>query len=99
MPIDPRLEQVLAAMAAVPKPVGTPAERREQAHEAFRQMTEALGLEAPPLHEVRDVVIPSDHGGVRARVYRPSAGVLPGYVYFHGGGWWIGDIDHVDYIA
>ena len=99
MPIDPRLKQALDAMAAVPKPVGTPAERRQQLHEAMRQLAAALPADAPGLSDVRDVVVPSLDGGVRVRVYRPMPGLLPGYVYFHGGGWWAGDIDLVDQIA
>ena len=44
-------------------------------------------------HEVRDL----DAGGVRARLYRPSeAQDLGLLVYFHGGGWVIGDLDGHD---
>lgn len=99
MPVDPRLEQVLAAMAAAPKPVGTPAERREQIHQTQQQVAAALTPGADSVVEVTGVVIPSDGGGVRARVYRPCQGVLPGYVYFHGGGWWLGNLDLVDHIG
>src|SRR5262245_24414959 len=51
---------------------------------------------ATDVHEVRDV----DAGGVPARLYRPSAeqglGLL---VYFHGGGWVVGDLDTHDATA
>jgi acetyl esterase len=37
------------------------------------------------------------HGAIPVRVYRPDAGAgRPAIVYFHGGGWVIGDLDHSD---
>ena len=39
-------------------------------------------------------------GGVRLRLYRPAAaGVPPVLVYFHGGGWTIGDLDTHDVLC
>jgi len=48
-------------------------------------------------HEIRDL----DAGGVPARIYMPAPGdVLPGLlVFFHGGGWVIGDLDSHDNIC
>jgi acetyl esterase len=46
----------------------------------------------PPLTTVEDGVA----DGVPIRTYRPSDGVLPALVYFHGGGWSIGDLDSAD---
>lgn len=49
-----------------------------------------------PVHEVRDV----DAGGVPSRLYRPSGeNDLPLVVYFHGGGWVVGDLDTHDHIC
>jgi acetyl esterase len=48
------------------------------------------------VHEIRDV----DAGGVPARLYRPSDEQGLGlFVYFHGGGWVIGDLETHDQIG
>src|SRR2546428_10108833 len=40
---------------------------------------------------VRDLVI-DGAVSIPARIYRPSAGILPLLVYFHGGGWAVGSV-------
>ena len=53
--------------------------------------------EPPAIGEVRDL---RTAGGVPLRLYRPaSAGVKPVLVYFHGGGWTIGDLDTHDVLC
>ena len=50
----------------------------------------------PDLESVRDIIIPSQAGGMPARVYSPSSSA-PGLVlYFHGGGWVVGSLDGWD---
>jgi acetyl esterase/lipase len=51
-----------------------------------------LGLQRPPpaLQSVEDLVIPVS-GGLDGCLYRPGPGQLPVLVYFHGGGFVIGD--------
>ncbi len=47
--------------------------------------------------EVRDILVPGPAGSLPVRLYHPSPGSrLPLVVYFHGGGWVIGDIEVVD---
>ena len=47
--------------------------------------------------EVRDILVPGPAGKLPVRVYHPTPGEkLPLLVYFHGGGWVIGDIEVVD---
>jgi acetyl esterase len=50
----------------------------------------------PDLESVRDIVIPSQAGGMPARVYSPSASAPGLVVYFHGGGWVVGTLDGWD---
>ena len=61
----------------------------------------ALAFEAPlseyvsPPIETTDFDIPGPLGGIKARLYRPAENhnILPGLVWFHGGGFRFGDID------
>ena len=73
--------------------------------EDVRAATEARAPELfGPVDEVastEDRAIPGPNGPIRIRIYRPAGveGVLPGLVYFHGGGWVIGSIDTHDGVA
>jgi cation diffusion facilitator CzcD-associated flavoprotein CzcO/acetyl esterase/lipase len=53
---------------------------------------------APEVGEVTDGVLPGPDGDLPFRVYRPAAkdGPHPVVVYFHGGGWVLGDLDSDD---
>lgn len=49
------------------------------------------------VHEVRELTVPGPAGAVRVRLYRPSAATdLPLVVFFHGGGFVIGDLETHD---
>lgn len=68
------------------------------AEEARAVMASVLSAgEPPPVHAVEDRAVPGPAGPVPIRVYRPSerAG-LPVVVWFHGGGWVVGDLDSHD---
>jgi acetyl esterase len=92
MPLHPQAEAILERIASFGDPPihkSTPEEVRALRRPRF---------EVPPIdvHEIRNV----DAGGVPARLYRPSdASGLGLFVYFHGGGWVIGDLDTHDQIA
>ncbi len=48
----------------------------------------------PPLAEIRDATVPGPWGDIPVRLFRPDGtGDLPVIVYFHGGGWVVGDLD------
>lgn len=83
----------LAAMNPPPIEVLTP----EQVRIGFRMQLKMTAGPATPLAVVRDLPIPGPAGAIRTRLYRPSAdGALPGLLFFHGGGWVIGDLDSHD---
>jgi acetyl esterase len=46
---------------------------------------------------IRDILVPGPAGALPVRLYHPSPGrLLPLVLYFHGGGWVLGDIEIVD---
>src|ERR1700730_12766867 len=60
--------------------------------------------EPPELELVAPLAIPSPTGPIPARVYAPKTlrktnGLAPGLVFFHGGGWVIGDLDSHDVVC
>jgi len=98
MPLDPAIAGVLSLLASLERPTlssGTP----EAARAAFRFST--VGLRQPatlaPVRAVEDTTVPGADGPLRARIYRPEGdGPVPALVFFHGGGFVIGDIDTHD---
>jgi acetyl esterase len=95
MPLDPAVRTMLDSIEAVTlKPFNeqTPAEARA----GFELMNQIVG---PPEKAVptEDRTIPGPGGEIPIRIYRPEAeGPVPVVVYFHGGGWVIGNIDSHD---
>jgi acetyl esterase len=53
-------------------------------------------LPGDPVHEVSDRRIEGPGGEIPIRVYRPGEGTRAVIVFFHGGGWAIGDLDSHD---
>jgi acetyl esterase/lipase len=60
--------------------------------------------EPPGIAEVQQHDIPAPHGSIPARLYRPASvrlidGRAPALVFFHGGGWVIGNLDSHDVVC
>ena len=60
--------------------------------------------EPPELEQVAPLAIPAPHGSINARLYTPkdlrrTSGLAPCLVFFHGGGWVIGDLDSHDVVC
>jgi len=92
MSVHPQVQALLERVARSPLPpyhtVSPFVARR-----IYRDTRAALAPKAPALPEVRLLAFHN----FAMRVYRPVAGeVMPALVYFHGGGWTIGDVDTHD---
>ena len=63
---------------------------------AAREMFDALRRPAvEPCHEIRDI----DAGGIPARLYRPGDDTTGLLVWFHGGGWVLGDLEMAEEVC
>ncbi len=92
MSLDPQAARVVAALerdGLLASPTMTAAEMRAAAATRTRPAGE-------PVADVADLTVPGPAGDVGVRLYRPAdhAGALA--VYFHGGGWVMGDLDTQD---
>ena len=102
MPItlDPDAAAVFRAFQEAGRPAYetlTPSEAREY----YLQARLVTNPDPPELKSVEPLSIPSPHGSIPARIYTPKTlrqadGLAPGLVFFHGGGWVIGDLDSHD---
>jgi acetyl esterase len=99
MAIDPDTQNVLDMIRLAGRPpfeTLTPDEAR-QAYAASRRI-----LQPPPedVAETRDTEVSGPLGPIGIRSYRPAgtaaSDVLPALVWFHGGGWLLGDLDSHD---
>ncbi|HZU16759.1 MAG TPA: alpha/beta hydrolase [Candidatus Dormibacteraeota bacterium] len=94
MPLDPQVQALIEQMQASEQPalsdLGTAGAR------ALLEQMAALAPEREPVAEVRDLTIPGPGAEIPIRVYRPASGTLPGLVWFHGGGWVIGNLETTD---
>lgn len=93
MPLDPALRTMLDQLAEAGGPTLS-----EATPEDGRQMLRMLALldgEAEPVQRVEDREI----AGVPCRVYSPGGDALPILVWYHGGGFVIGDLETTDTLA
>ncbi len=98
MPVDPLLKAFFDQLAQTPTPKlweMTP----EQGRQAFLAMVQLVGPKDVPVGKVENRKIPGPGGEIPVRIYTPIAAgsdPLPALVYFHGGGFVIGDLDTHD---
>ncbi len=94
MAIDAQAQKLLDMMAEAGGPPLT-AMTPEEARGLPAILAELTGA-GPDIETVREVEIPGPAGVIPARVYEPVADPPGTVVYFHGGGWVIGDLDTWD---
>ena len=96
MPLDHDAEILLEMVRAANRPafemVGA-----VEARQLFIAGRKALAPDPMPIAETRDLAIPGPGGAIPARLYRSATtGTLPALVFFHGGGWVVGNIEGHD---
>jgi acetyl esterase len=95
MPVDPQARALLDQLEALGRPPmseQTPEEAR-----AGMAILASLGGTSDEPVPTEDRSVPGPAGDIPVRVYRPESDhPLPVVVYFHGGGWTIGDINTHD---
>jgi acetyl esterase len=75
-----------------------------EARELYLKARLVTNPDPPELASVEPLAIPSPAATIAARRYTPktlrqSAGLAPGLVFFHGGGWVIGNLDSHDVVC
>jgi acetyl esterase len=96
MPLHPQVRALVEGMAANPDAKPTHEQTPKEARDGYRALAAMFGA-APGVAKVEDRTIPGPACEIPVRVYTPGGdgpfGVL---VFYHGGGWVIGDLDTHD---
>jgi acetyl esterase len=101
MSLDPDNQQVLEMMKAAGRPPVS-ALQPDEARKMYRASRGALQPDLPDMAELRDLAAPGPAGTIPLRLYRgmgTKPGPLPVLVFYHGGGYVIGDLDTHDYVC
>jgi acetyl esterase len=101
MSLDPDDQQVLDMMKAAGRPPVAELPP-EEARKMYRASRGPLQPELPDMAELRNLSAPGPAGDIPLRLYRgmgTKPGPLPVLVFYHGGGYVIGDLDTHDYVC
>jgi acetyl esterase len=101
--LDPDAAAVFKAFQEAGRPPyenGSPAEARE----LYLKARLVTNPEPPEIESTKALTIPSPAGMIPARIYTPKTlrkfdGMAPALVFFHGGGWVIGNLDSHDVVC
>lgn len=101
---DPKLDPGAASVLEMIRLTGAPPVETlppPEARIASARSRRALNPDPPPVAEIRALTAEGPHGAIPMRLYRndTDAAVCPCLVYFHGGGWVIGDLDSHDVVC
>jgi acetyl esterase len=93
MPLDPQAQQVLEQIAAL----GLPPNHLVSPSQARINMKSRPRAAGPEVARVEDRLIPGPGVDIPVRIYTPAgSGPFPILVWFHGGGWVVGDLETAD---
>jgi acetyl esterase len=101
--LDPDAAAVFKAFQEAGRPpyeTVSPAEARE----LYLKGRLVTNPDPPEMKSVEALAIPAPHGSIAARIYTPNVvrnanGLAPCLVFFHGGGWVIGDLNSHDVVC
>jgi acetyl esterase len=101
--LDPDAAAVLQAFRDAGRPsytTLTPAEARA----LYLAARPVVNPDPPEMASVKAIAVPGPAGAIPLRIYTPPTlrradGMAPGLVFFHGGGWVIGDLDSHDVVC
>jgi acetyl esterase len=98
--LDPQARALIDLMAARQVPA-THTLPHEQARSVYRDRRAVTQPDPPEVGSVRDLQATGPAGPIPMRLYKPlqAAAQLPVLVYYHGGGWVIGDLDTHDVVC
>ncbi len=94
--LEPHLAMILGFEQLVNRGAGDPS--IEQRRATTRSSSRVAAGAPIPVGPVRDLVVDGGDGPIPARIYAPPSGGAgrPLVVFFHGGGWVVGDLDTHD---
>ena len=93
MPLDPQAQAVIDTVNAL----GLPAVWEVTPEQARINAAARPRPAGPEVAAVEDRSIPAPDGDVPVRIYTPEGtGPFPILVWYHGGGWVVGDLDSAD---
>lgn len=98
MPLDPLVQAFLDQLNAQPAPPMWQL-TAEQAREMFAALMALAGPKDVPIGKTENISIPGPECEIPARIYSPVAAgsdAQPTLIFFHGGGWVIGDLETHD---
>ena len=96
MPLDPQVVTIMEQLAAL----GLPAAHTVSAQEARANARLRPRAAGPEVAQVEDRTIPGPESETPVRIYTPVGdGPFPVLVWYHGGGWVVGDLDSADATA
>ncbi|EDY16806.1 Alpha/beta hydrolase fold-3 domain protein [Chthoniobacter flavus Ellin428] len=101
-PAEPMDADSAAYLKALPSAAAGP-QTPEMRREAYRRARLLTQPDLPQVYQIKEYQVPGPKGPITVRLYRGAGcsleAPLPVLVFFHGGGWLVGNLDTHDWIC